>query len=141
MAESLYPGVYVLEVEGQVRPIEGVSTSTADFLGDELLAGVMHLAKRLRPEWTDHNDHDPGLTLLDLSAWLAEAALYRLDRPGSAGPAAARLAMVAFRALLDAESQECSHLKVRSYEGAVIADEKGQGDDRCLVLHQPAKTP
>ena len=33
MAEYLHPGVYVVEVEGQVRPIEGVSTSTADFLG------------------------------------------------------------------------------------------------------------
>jgi phage tail sheath protein FI len=34
MAERLHPGVYVEEVSGGVRPIEGVSTSTAAFLGE-----------------------------------------------------------------------------------------------------------
>ena len=33
-----YPAVYVAEVEGQVRPIEGVSTSTAALLGPDRLA-------------------------------------------------------------------------------------------------------
>src|SRR5215510_6522111 len=33
MAERLHPGVYVEEVSGGVKPIEGVSTSTAAFLG------------------------------------------------------------------------------------------------------------
>ncbi|HKG62322.1 MAG TPA: putative baseplate assembly protein [Pyrinomonadaceae bacterium] len=32
------------------------------------------------PEWTDHNIHDPGITFLDLFAWLAEIEQYRLDR-------------------------------------------------------------
>src|SRR5215471_14428599 len=35
------------------------------------------------PEWTDHNDSDPGITLLQLFAWLAEIVIYRLNRvPG-----------------------------------------------------------
>ncbi len=34
MAERLHPGVYVEEVSGGVRPIEGVSTSTAAFVGE-----------------------------------------------------------------------------------------------------------
>lgn len=34
MAERLHPGVYVEEVSGGVRPIEGVSTSTAAFIGE-----------------------------------------------------------------------------------------------------------
>src|ERR1043165_2971780 len=34
MAERLHPGVYVEEVSSGVRPIEGVSTSTAAFLGE-----------------------------------------------------------------------------------------------------------
>ena len=29
----------------------------------------------LAPEWTDHNAHDPGITLLQLFAWLAEMPL------------------------------------------------------------------
>jgi predicted phage baseplate assembly protein len=32
------------------------------------------------PEWTDHNLHDPGITLLDLFAWVAEMDIYQLDR-------------------------------------------------------------
>lgn len=35
---------------------------------------------RYCPEWTDHNLSDPGITLLELFAWLAEMLLYRLNR-------------------------------------------------------------
>lgn len=35
---------------------------------------------RYTPEWTDFNESDPGVTLLQLSAWLAEETLYRLNR-------------------------------------------------------------
>ncbi len=31
-------------------------------------------------EWTDHNAHDPGITLMELLAWAAEAQLYSLAR-------------------------------------------------------------
>ncbi len=31
--ETLHPGVYTLELPSAVRPIEGVSTSTAAFIG------------------------------------------------------------------------------------------------------------
>lgn len=34
----------------------------------------------LTPEWTDHNAHDPGITLMELLAWTAEAQLYSLSR-------------------------------------------------------------
>jgi predicted phage baseplate assembly protein len=32
------------------------------------------------PEWTDHNLSDPGITLLELFAWLTDITLYRLNR-------------------------------------------------------------
>lgn len=32
------------------------------------------------PEWTDHNAHDPGITLMELLAWVSEAQLYSLSR-------------------------------------------------------------
>jgi hypothetical protein len=32
----------------------------------------------LAPDWTDHNAHDPGITLMELLAWVAEAQLYSL---------------------------------------------------------------
>ena len=32
------------------------------------------------PNWTDHNAHDPGVTLLELLAWLTEMDIYSLNR-------------------------------------------------------------
>jgi predicted phage baseplate assembly protein len=32
------------------------------------------------PEWTDHNAHDPGITLMELFAWVAEMDIYQLNR-------------------------------------------------------------
>ena len=34
----------------------------------------------LAPAWTDHNAHDPGITLMELLAWVAEAQIYSLAR-------------------------------------------------------------
>lgn len=32
------------------------------------------------PEWTDYNAHDPGITLIELFAWLSEMQIYRLNQ-------------------------------------------------------------
>ena len=32
------------------------------------------------PEWTDHNVSDPGITLVELFAWMTEMVLYRLNQ-------------------------------------------------------------
>jgi hypothetical protein len=32
------------------------------------------------PEWTDHNVSDPGITLIELFAWMTDIVLYRLNR-------------------------------------------------------------
>jgi hypothetical protein len=37
------------------------------------------LIPRSAPAWTDHNLSDPGITLLELFAWLTEVSLYRLN--------------------------------------------------------------
>jgi len=34
----------------------------------------------LAPDWTDQNAHDPGITLMELLAWVAEAQMYSLSR-------------------------------------------------------------
>ncbi|MBJ7597129.1 MAG: putative baseplate assembly protein [Candidatus Nephthysia bennettiae] len=31
-------------------------------------------------DWTDHNVHDPGVTLIELFAWMTEQLIYRLNR-------------------------------------------------------------
>lgn len=48
---------------------------------DQLVAEGRGQIPRLAPAWTDHNASDPGITLLELAAWLTEQNLYRLDRP------------------------------------------------------------
>ena len=47
---------------------------------DQLVDEARDLLPYLAPEWTDHNAHDPGITLLELFAWITEANSYRLDR-------------------------------------------------------------
>lgn len=38
------------------------------------------LIPRYAPGWTDHNVHDPGITLMELFAWLAEMDIFRLNQ-------------------------------------------------------------
>ncbi|MDQ6634883.1 MAG: baseplate J/gp47 family protein [Gemmatimonadota bacterium] len=58
-------------------------TSLAPKLFDRRFADFMEIGRAripaLAPEWTDHNAHDPGITLMELLAWVAEAQLYSLS--------------------------------------------------------------
>ncbi len=47
---------------------------------DELVVEARALISRYAPEWTDHNLSDPGITLIDLFAWLSEMQIYGLNR-------------------------------------------------------------
>ncbi|AQH02648.1 putative baseplate assembly protein [Burkholderia sp. KK1] len=47
---------------------------------DQLVAEGRGQIPRLAPQWTDHNASDPGVTLIELAAWLAEQNIYRFDR-------------------------------------------------------------
>lgn len=49
---------------------------TADQLFQELRLRIPGYT----PEWTDFNDSDPGITLLQLFAWLTELTLFRLNQ-------------------------------------------------------------
>lgn len=46
---------------------------------DQLVDEARKLIPGYSPEWTDHNYSDPGITLLELFAWLSEIALYRIN--------------------------------------------------------------
>src|SRR5690349_24382879 len=35
---------------------------------------------RACPEWTEHNVSDPGITLIELFAWMTDMLVYRLNR-------------------------------------------------------------
>jgi predicted phage baseplate assembly protein len=57
---------------------------TAPILDDRTFEELFKEARaripRYVPEWTDWNDSDPGITLLQLQAWLTETILYRLNQ-------------------------------------------------------------
>lgn len=53
-------------------------------LFDRRFADLMEMGRArlpgLAPDWTDYNAHDPGITLMELLAWVTEAQLYSLGR-------------------------------------------------------------
>ena len=53
-------------------------------LDDQKYTDIVEAAKRripvIFPEWTDMNEHDPGITLIELFAWLKEMQQYTLNR-------------------------------------------------------------
>jgi hypothetical protein len=46
----------------------------------DLVAEGRALIPRLAPEWTNHNPSDPGITLVELFAYLTELLIYRLNQ-------------------------------------------------------------
>ena len=46
----------------------------------DLIEAGQALIPRYAPRWTDHNVHDPGITLMELFAWLTDMTVYRLNR-------------------------------------------------------------
>lgn len=57
-----------------------MSTETPDVRYADLIAEAIARIPALAPEWTDHNPSDPGIALLELTAWLVETVLYRTTR-------------------------------------------------------------
>jgi hypothetical protein len=62
---------------------------------DDLTAEGHAFVPRVFPAWTDHNESDPGVTLMELFAFLVESLIYQADRvPGRTLVNLARLAGV-----------------------------------------------
>ncbi len=47
---------------------------------EDIVAEARTRIPRYTPEWTDLNDNDPGMTLVQLFAWMSDMLLYRLGR-------------------------------------------------------------
>jgi hypothetical protein len=47
---------------------------------EELVKEAKSLIPIYAPEWTNHNPSDPGITLIELFAWLCEMIIYRIDQ-------------------------------------------------------------
>jgi len=46
----------------------------------DLISEARMRINRSCPEWTEHNVSDPGITLIELFAWMTEMTIYRLNR-------------------------------------------------------------
>jgi hypothetical protein len=47
---------------------------------EDLVAEAIRLIPTYAPEWTNHNPSDPGVTLVELFAYLSEMLIYRVNR-------------------------------------------------------------
>lgn len=88
---------------------------------DDLFEEARGLIPGLAPEWTDHNTHDPGITLLELVAWLVDQDLYQLGFISDEH-------LQAFTALVGARP----HL-AQPAQGLVWADDEALSRDLQLV--------
>ena len=99
---------------------------------DELVSEARSSLPALAPGWTDYNAHDPGITLIEMFAWLAEGVSYRLDNiPDESYRAFLRLAgvvprpaqvgetMLVFQPTAAAQSVS-SRIQVQSKDGTVL---------------------
>jgi len=46
----------------------------------DIVAEAIRLIPQYCPEWTNHNTSDPGVTLIELFAWMTEMIIYRLNK-------------------------------------------------------------
>ena len=46
----------------------------------DLVDDAKRFVQQRCPEWSDHNVSDPGVTLIELFAWMTEQVVYRLNR-------------------------------------------------------------
>jgi predicted phage baseplate assembly protein len=61
-------------------PIEAAVPKIDNRRFDDIVAEARTRIPRYTPEWTDLNDNDPGMTLVQLFAWMCDLLLYRLGK-------------------------------------------------------------
>jgi hypothetical protein len=59
-------------------PIPQLNLDNRSF--DDLVEELRAIIPRYCREWTDHNPSDPGITLIELFAWVADTLIYRTNR-------------------------------------------------------------
>lgn len=72
---------------------------------EDLVAEALRMIPTYAPEWTNHNPSDPGITLIELFAYLTEMLLYRLNRITDANKAKFLKLLVGTNAWKDLQTQ------------------------------------
>jgi predicted phage baseplate assembly protein len=59
-------------------PLPNITLDNRDY--SNLFAELRRRIPAYTPEWTDYNESDPGIALLELFAWLADILVYRINQ-------------------------------------------------------------
>ena len=96
----------------------------------DLVDDAKRLVQQRCPEWTDHNVSDPGVTLIELFAWMTDQVLYRLNRVP--GPQLRQVPRADRRAPVpaDGRAQPGHVLAVRAAAGRRDDPDRHRGRDR-----------
>src|SRR3954454_11121591 len=46
----------------------------------DIVEEAISMIPRYAPEWTNHNPSDPGITLIELAAWMTDLLIYQLNQ-------------------------------------------------------------
>lgn len=95
----------------------GIVPELDDIAFDEMVEEARGLIPEFAPHWTDHNLHDPGITILELMAHLVDQQVYRI---GFVGPGLRR----AFTRLLGIVPEAAcgARFEIWPFAGAVGAE-------------------
>jgi hypothetical protein len=99
MPEYLSPGVYVEEMDAGVNAIPGIPTSIDSATLESLAADFRRAMQTYVPQWSDRAETDPGVTLVEVLAFVAESLVFRANEIPERGRAAALRAAAALAAL------------------------------------------
>lgn len=50
---------------------------------NDIFKRARNMISNIYPEWTDYNEHDPGITFLELFSWLKEMQQYHMNKIGN----------------------------------------------------------
>ena len=92
MPEYLYPGVYLEETAAGMNAIDGVPTPAGDAALKSISEEFVRTMRTHAPGWTDVAGSDPGISILEVFAFLAEGLLYREGGKPERRRSAARVA-------------------------------------------------
>ena len=120
MAEYLAPGVYVEEFDSHPQPISGTLTLINNETAQLLLESIKRTTKIAEADWASFNHSDPGITLIELCAWLIASLVYSENGASDARLEAARRAFAMLGAPQSAPSVSESLVRPRFFAGRLL---------------------
>ena len=122
MREYLSPGVYVAEVAMEPKSIEGVSTSTAGLLGQNLVNELHRLLDRVSVSDASEKN-DLTVALLELLAWQADTLSRHAEKLAKESYLPTKRLFTAALALLvntDQQTDSAGSTRIRFFAGRLL---------------------